>query len=362
MNPGDILQGLALLYQYGKVPVLFLVILWLLKVVMDEDRSSLWRSRIYHGLYKLSGRRDLEKKYISNDINAHINLARRDLHHGSETLPKSLSVEWVQNHEGSTYTVKEGDFIVRLDPSAGQQRNIAKLAIAVVVRTSLLGIRHLIEEPLEKAFDLNLARNILQEVGDKAALDWFLQNEFLPTAEQSGVKDWNSEVMQIDERGVFTRILLVELEAFSKRIAGLPPRPFMMGEIEQLVHFLFRIATKQAGKDVPLAFVKAYIAIGILLVAKTDKILKQGVEPYVKAFNYSVQDQLNAVYVLVYDKDVLEDSDAQRLFAQRTKELDAEILHSSLVTKDFSVRYTCVDQLGKKRKAICTRYLIQKQD
>jgi len=309
----------------------------------------------------VSGRRDAEKKYIAEDINGRINLARRRLHQGRTALPRAVNVEWVEGNPEGTYDIAEGEFVVRLDPSAAQEKNIAKLAMAVVGRTTLIGIRHLVEVPLQKAIDLNLVRTVLREVGDRKVLDWFFQEEYIPGTKESDIDKWNREVVEIDERGLFTRLLLVELDAFAKRIAGMVPRPYMMGEIENLVHFLYTIATKQVGQDVPLRFIRAHMGIGVILVARTSTLLTEGVEPYVKAMNYHVQRQLNSVYVIVFDEELLRDADeeAHRQFVKLTRELDREILQSSLIIKDFSLSYSCVDQQGRKRNAMCTRYLIQ---
>jgi len=363
----DIAQLTSLFYQYGPISVLLAVLIfvfvYMFRVIMDEDKSALWRARVSYALYKISGQREHEKKYISNNINSRINLARRALHFGKSALPQSLGVEWAENQPASVYTLKDVDFIVRLDPSECQERNITKLATAVVCRTALLGTRHLITTPLRESLDLNLVRNLLQGVGDQAVIDWFLKHEYVPAVQDPAIDTWNREIVEVDERGLFTRILLVELDAFSKRIAGLAPRPFMMGEIEELVHFLYRIATKKVGQKVPLTYVKAYIAVGVILVAKTDTILLEGLEPYVKCMNYHVQNRLDAVYVIVFDKELLQDTDeeAYRQFVQLTNALDQQILNSSLVAKDFSVRYSCLDQAGRRRKAICTRYLIKNQ-
>lgn len=363
MGFSQLLAFLGFVYQYGLTAALLLMAIYLFRVVMDEDRSALWRGRVYRLLYRMSGRRETEKKYIANDINGRINLARRTLHYGKTTLPKAVAVEWVEGNGEGTYDIAEGEFVVRLDPAAGQERNIAKLAMAVVGRTALVGIRHLVESPLQRALDLNLVRNVLWQVGDRKVLDWFYQNEYTPTTQQPDIAAWNQEIVEIDERGLFTRLLLVELDAFEKRIAGLAPRPYMIGEVEHLVHFLFRIATKQVGQDVPLDFVRAHIQIGVILVAKTSKLLREGIEPYVSCMYHKVEKRLDAVYIIVFDKDLLRETDevAHKQFVQLTKELDREILQSSLITKDFSIRYTCVDHQGNRRKAVCARYLIEKQ-
>jgi hypothetical protein len=272
-----------------------------------------------------------------------------------------VAVEWVEPSAEGVYDVREGEFIVRLDASAGQQRNIARLAMAVVGRTTLLGIRHLVEVPLQRAVDLNLVRNLLREIGDRAVLDWFFQNEYRPaTTSGLDVERWNREIVEIDDRGLFTRVLLVELDHFAKSVAGMAPRLYMAGEVEGLVNFLYRIAIKELGQDVPLEFTRAHTRIGVMLVARTSKLLNEGIEPYVRAMHYNIERGVTSVYVIAYDKELLRerDEDAHALFVKRVAELDKEILNSSQVTRDFSFKFRCRDQQGELRNAVCTRYLV----
>ena len=95
---------------------------------------------------------------------------------GKEYLPKAIKVEWVKSdEEGRTAQIKENELLVRLDPAESQERNIVLLANALVKQTSLVGIRYILEEPLEISIDLNLVKNLLSEIGDKRILDWYLR-------------------------------------------------------------------------------------------------------------------------------------------------------------------------------------------
>ena len=156
------------------VLLLIFIVIWLIRVLVNEDRSSLWRARIYFALFKLSGRREAEKKYISNDVRGRINIARRQLHAGKATLPKAVSVDWVEEGGPSSYYVAEGEFVVKLNRSHEQEKNIVDLTLAVIRRSTLLGVRSVIDRPLKLGIDLCLARNVLQILHHKAALDWFL--------------------------------------------------------------------------------------------------------------------------------------------------------------------------------------------
>ena len=356
-----VLEILSYIREWGFVGILILVIASLIKTLMDEDLSARLRARIYKVLYLLTRKKEVEKRYVANDINSRINLARRKLHFGSEILPRAVKVEWISDNGGQTYDLKEGEFVVRLDPAKLQEANIVRLATAVVQRTSCLGVRHLMEREIIDAVDLNLVRNILREVGDRKILDWFFSNEYKPrVAQNPKMSEWSKCIVEIDERGLFTKIFLVELDAFAKRIHGMPPRPYMVGSIEGLVRFLYRISTKQLGQDVPLDYLRAYIKIGVLLVAQTSKLLEQGIEPYVKAMNIRLEKEFDSVYIIILDKEMLgkADPDLRDRFIELTASLEKVILQSSLITKDFEVTYACTDSLGRRRKAKCIRYMI----
>lgn len=134
----------------------------------------------------------------------------------------------------------------------------------------------------------------------------------------------------------------------------------MAGEVEGLVNFLYRIATKQFGQDVPLDYVRAYISIGVVLVATTSKMLSEGIEPYVKCISYKLAKEINTVYVIIFEKELLGEvcPEAKEEFVKLAQSLDNAILQSSLVKKDFELKYSCTDAWGRRRGAKCVRYTI----
>lgn len=356
---GVLFKCFDLVRQFGGWGIAVLFAVWFVGILLDEDRSALFRARVYKVIYTITRRVDAEKKYIANDIRGRLNLARRVMHLGKSVLPRAVEVQWIEGGTGSSHDIREGQFVIRLDPSAQQERNIAQLATAIVKRTTLQGIRHSVEAPLQTAIDLNLARSLISHVGNKSALDYFLSGEYRPQVERDQItKAWNGKILAIDERGLFIRILLVELEDFAKRVYGLAPRPYMAGEIEGLVDFLYNIAVKKAGGRIRLDFQHAYIRVSVIIVAKTDKLLTS-IEPYVKRMHVSLQKGHFSVYVLAYDKDWLGEVDPEsyRRFEEQLHLLKEELDKATVARKDFDIEFTCVDQQGKSRRARCIRYL-----
>lgn len=336
------------------------VTVYLLKILLDEDHAAVFRAKFYKLAYKCTGRIDQEKKYIANDIKGSLNRARREMHFGVDVIPKAIDVSWVEGASGTTYDVKEGEFVIRLDPSKKQAENICRMATALVKRTTLSGIRHLVEKPLETAIDLNLVRELLKTTGNLQALDWFLDNEYSPVASTNDATiNRNKQIVTIDERGLFTRLLLVELESFAREMVGRPPRPYMAGEIEGLVEFLYELCSKQLNQDVPLRYHRAFIQIGVIIVAKTAKLLR-GIEPYLEAMQINLEKESSSIYVLVSDKEWLGETNPQAhaKFEDQVAKLQREIGRQTVASKKGDYSYTCLDQFGNRRKNRCIRYVM----
>lgn len=353
----DIIETIKEYGMWGLVLFLALVISLLLKILFDEDKSNLWRARFYKVLYKLSKKREAEKKYIATDVTGHLNLARRQMPFGKDLIPKSLKIEWIETARGESYVPKEGELAVKLDPAEMQEKNIVLLAQALIRKTTLAGVRYILEKPLEAVVDLNMIKNLLKQIKNRAILDWYMENEYMPRAREQDVEKWNSRIVEIDERGLFTRLLLVELEDYGRKIAGRPATNEMKMEIEGLVEFLYKIATKGYGEIAPLEYITRNIKVGVLLVGQTSKILL-GVEPYMKAFFLHLNKQPEAIYLVSFSKEFLKEKDEQseKVFEDMRRHLYERIEKEFQVKKDFELTYSCYDVAGRKRKAKCVRY------
>ena len=360
MNGATLLDLLRDHGTWGLLVIVIGVTGFLLKILLDEDRAAVFRAKFYKLAYSCTGRVDQEKKYISNDIKGNLNLARRKIHFGDEVLPKAIDISWVEGASDTIQDVKEGEFVIRLDPSKKQDENICRMATALVKRTTLSGIRHLIEEPLETAIDVNLVREMLKTAGTSQALDWFLANEYYPVVSaDDATTHRNEQIVTIDERGLFTRLLLVELESFSREMVGRPPRPYMAGEIEGLVEFLYELCSRRPQQDVPLTYHRAFIRIGVIIVAKTAKLLKS-IDPYLEAMQINLEKESTSIYVMVFAKEWMKKTDpaAYAEFEDQVAKLDREIGRRTVAFKKGDYFYTSLDQSGKRHDARCIRYVM----
>jgi len=361
----NIYYFIQLLKNYGLQLALFVVVVFivykLIVIVLDEDKASAFRAKVFKSLFKLTGRREDENKYIRNDINSKLNSARKKINYTSEVLPRSVDIEWVEGVGEESYKIKDGEFVVCLDSSASQEKNIVRLADAIVKNTSLLGLRNLLTEDLKEVFDLNISRNLLSKINDKKVMDYFFAQEYSPIIKCSREReDINKKIVEIDVKGMFTRILLSELHDFSQRIYGMEPRPYMLGEIESLLEFLYKIANKQYQRDVPLLLERAFIRTSLILVANTSKLLTQGIEPYLKCAISRSEQKFFSIYLLIWDKEYLGsyNKEASESFKKAVKELDSKILQKTKLKKAFEEKYNIIDNFGNKRTAKMTKYVV----
>jgi len=344
---------------WGIVLLLIFLLSSLLRILLDEDKSNIWRGKFYKVLYDLSKKKEPEKKYIANDVTGRLNLARRQMPFGKDLVPKSIKVDWIESAHGESYVPKEGELVIKLDPSEIQERNIIFLSQALIRKTSLIGLRYILEKPLEDSIDLNLIKNLLSEIGNRSILDWYMKNEYMPQIDQcEDTRNWNSKIVEIDERGLFTRLLLIELENYGKKIAGRSKTIEMESELKGLIEFIYKICTKGYGENTPLDYRTKNIKIGLLLVGETGKILK-GIEPYIKGFAYKLNQEAEVIYLVSFSKEFLkeQDEESEKAFEEMRDYLHQRIERDFRVEKDFELAYSCLDVTGRKRKAKCVRYV-----
>jgi hypothetical protein len=349
--------------EYGLTALFILaiiaVLLKLVNILLDEDKSSEFRAKIYHTFFKVSGRRDQENRYISNDVNSRLNRARKKLNYTTAILPRAINIEWVNGPNEESYNIKEGEFVVCLDSSESQERNIVRLASTITKNTSLFGLNKVLDEDTKEIIFLNITKNILSAIKEHKAFDYFFSEEYRPLVNLNDQRKMvNRKIVEIDERGIFTRVLLSELHDFSEKIYSLEPRPYMLGEVEKLIDFLYQIANKEYHQDVPLMLELAHIRTSIILVADTSKILSSGIEPYVKCAIRKSEKQLYSIYVIIWDKDHLGkyDKEAAEQYKNEVEELDKQILMKIRVKKIFEEYYRIVDTYGNKRNAKMIKY------
>ena len=349
--------------KWGVVVVVSLffisVIVFLLRVLLDEDRSAIWRARFFRVLFKVSGTRRAEKKYIGNDVVGRLNLARRSMPFGEEYLPKAIKVEWFDGSAGESQRMLGNKIFVQLDSAEAQEKNIVLLARALVSQTSLVGIRHFLTAALEVSMDLRLIKNLLVEIKDNRTLDWFFRNDYQPSINESPqVSEWSATLAPIDDRGLFTRLLLVELSSFAKRVMGTPASMHLFNEISSLLHFVRDLATKLPREKPRLSYISRHIKVGVVLAGVTEKILK-GANPYLDAVAGHLRGGADSIYVVEIDKLYLKRNEPETYnrVIKLLNDLLQRIEREFPLKRNFSIPYSFISYRGDKQKGKISHYI-----
>jgi hypothetical protein len=190
-------------------------------------------------------------------------------------------------------------------------------------------------------------------------LDWYIRNEYKQKVCGSDIiKNWNEKIVQIDESGLFTRLLLVEIDSLSKKVSFRKVTDEITNEIIELINFVYNISSKEIGENVPLDISTHHIKMGIILVGKSNTIKIQGVDPYLKRFRYKLIDRFDTIYVIQYERGVLGFTNSQKTdeFKELTQKLKQKIEANFEIRKDFELKYTYLDPERKYNSALITRY------
>jgi len=353
---------LDVLLSNAKWVLPLLVCVWLLFVLWSEERTNKLRAVMFKLTHRLSHSTRAEKRFIQYDIASRLGHARKAMPFGKAALPRSVRVKWVEGGDGKSVKLGDGDLIVRLDPMSEQEKNIVLLAEALVKRTSLVGVRHVMSGPLESALDLNLVRALLEKAGNREALDWFLKQDYHPRSSSNPEsKEWTEKLHGLDRKGLFTRLLLVELNALGRCLPSIEGPLYIRSEIHGLINFIHGIASKPVGADVPLHYASRHVRIGVVLVGKSWKVAVKGTVPYVRMVAKYVRKQVGAVYVFELPRGRL-GYENPALYQRIQDTLDAlpqDIEAGLEITKDFSLSFDSWQESGDRETVRLHRYVTE---
>lgn len=253
-------------------------------------------------------------------------------------LPQ-CEIEWVTPGNQGTL-IKPGKVIVKLSFSNDRDRNIYNAAMTFVRGTLIRGTKPFLSANTSRALDLLVTRNLLLET-NRQALDIF--NERFSTEDESN-RDTFYKLEEIDEEGLFKRILLQEYHYLGQRIGGRAPRAEHSQEADSFRDWLHDLATRESSDKTDLKFDGKYIRVGVILVASDDTYSKYGIDPYLRRANQYAADSFQIIYLLSrghrrskVTRKIANELESTAHFQQLTKKPNM-----NLKTVDGSMLVTCI--------------------
>lgn len=265
------------------------------------DKIKIWAGWIqYAGSYVFHS---LKKSSIKNRLEGSCSRALRLI--GKE-LPDfeipDLSIEWVRDKNFNT-KLKEGKAIVKLKFSNDQTRNIVN-ATSVYVRDAFLKhSKPYLSESFRKSIDFSITRKILLHINknQRNVISYFI-DEYASDIET--FKDKCTQIEEIDNAGLLTRILIRELDFYGNKLIGTIPNIENYKESDSFLNYLYEIARRDADDNTQLQFVDNTLKVGVLLVAKRETYLTHGLEAYLRRIRLGLARGIKTFYLLAREDKV----------------------------------------------------------
>lgn len=283
------------LASLGLPGFLIAIIIWLLWVAGTKPENF----QIYFGfVQKIFAYpfKFIRKTAIKNNIEGPCTKALKSI---ASELPDleipSLNIEWV-NKENLETKLKEGKAIVRLKFEDDETKNIVKATSIYVKDAFLKHTKPYLAKSFREAIDLSITKKILlKSTKSSVTLSYFID-------ENNNLEDAVSEkceiIEEIEDNGLFTRVLLRELDLFGKKLNGRHIKEEYKKEADEFLLYVDEIATREYDDDTPLAFSKQIIKAGIVLVAKPETYTNYGIKPYLRRIKLGIAKGIDSFYLL----------------------------------------------------------------
>ena len=263
----------------GTLVVIALILIW---AFYHIDKIEKLLSLVYRvlGWFNKKWRYD----HIANDIQSKVNGYGNKLDKEvTGILPHAMKIEWVKEARSAQAILQNNNVIVLMDHSVNSSRNIVVSTLTYLGKGLLPQARQYTDKVLMTATDITLAKNIFLTSGENEAITYLFENYFNDETEQSKrVKADCQSLEKINDKGFFIRIFLHQLLVLGNKLFPAIPSDDVRKETRDFVEFLFRVANKERGIDVPggLSFIGSHLRISIMLVARYDTIAYLGLDAF----------------------------------------------------------------------------------
>lgn len=241
--------------------------------------------------------KSLRKHSIKSDVEGPCTKALKSI---ANELPDidipALTINWVSEDNLET-ALKDGKAIVKLKFEDNPTKNIVKATTIYVKDAFLKHTKPYINEDFRKALDISVTKKILLKIEKNSSniLSTFIDEN---TSESSDVFERCELIEDIDDNGLFTRILLRELDLFGKKLHGRTIKEEYKRESDEFLRFVNQISIREYDDDTPLAFSKQILKVGIVLVAKEETFINYGIKPYLRRIKLGMSKGIESFYLL----------------------------------------------------------------
>lgn len=286
----------AFFESHGISGGLLLIILFLLYIIFFKtDNVKTISGWIWHIIALPI--KSVRKKAVRYNVEAPCTKALKKI---ASELPDidipDLSINWV-NEENLDTILKSGKAIVKLKYENDPTKNIVKATSLYVKDAFLIHTKPYLNVPFRKAIDITVTKKILLKISKN-------QNNIMSTFidetsnTESDLLEKYEKIEEIDDNGLFTRILLRELDLFGKKLHGRITKTEYKNEADEFLSFVNKISTRDFDDDTPLVFASNTLKVGVVLVAKVETFSNYGISPYLRRIKLGMSRGIESFYLL----------------------------------------------------------------
>lgn len=212
-------------------------------------------------------------------------------------LPLGLKVRWIAPDLSREAFVENDRVVVLLGYHQNQDENLTRATFLYMNKAVIPGARPHIDRKLGQSIDLMMTKKALFSfIEDRSSLNHFIESVLRPqTDADPDLKEFCGIIDAVDERGLFTRVLLRELMELGIRRAGITETGDTVFETNEFSKLLKRVAEKERGVDVDPTFIKSNIRMSIIMVARPENVNVSRI--YLEAIRKGIKKSVRTFYI-----------------------------------------------------------------
>ena len=285
-----------LLFSFGSIGFFIWLLIYLFVIHQERGEKLVgWLARLVAWTSKKA-----EKTAIASSIQGKVDSFVRSMETEVEgILPYGLKIKWIPAETSKEAFIDNNKVVVMLTHHHNKDENISKATLLYMSKAVVPEARPHLDASLSRAINLMMTKKALYSfVESRSSFDYFIKEVLRPqTAEDQNLKDFCESIEITDERGLFTRILLRELIELGRRRAGSTEVGDTVHEANEFVKHLKQIAEKERGQDVNPNFLKNYIRMAVIFIAKPEKI-NLGYDQYLNAVKrFGIEQSARVIYI-----------------------------------------------------------------
>lgn len=216
-------------------------------------------------------------------------------------LPE-LAIEWVKPDEHGKIRLEPGKAIVLLKYDKDNTQNIINATSIYVQNTLLNKTKPFLDSGIKKAVDFAIIREFLSKTPQKDYIVSLYVDTCTEDFDRYG--DVFNKVTKVEDEGLLARVLLREYAVWGNKLVGRIRNEDLVNESKSFLDFIYNIASRDFDELTPLVFNDATLKVAVLLVAKYDTYVENGIKPYVRRIREGFANGINTFYLLARNEKI----------------------------------------------------------